>query len=121
MGLNFDELLGGGYAWDGAPPASSADIERLQSWTPELPRNLINLLKRSDGGTATLKDGKQLHVWPARKLMAHPHPPGLIAFADDGGARIFTLDSREGFPYPVLAGSQHVSKCFGSFFSPRPR
>lgn len=121
MGLNYDELLNGSYAWEGAPPATPEEAEKLRAWTPELPRNLVNLLLRSDGGTATLKDGQQIHIWPARKLMAHLHPPGFIAFADDGGARIFTMDSREGFPYPVLAGSQHVARCFGSFFAPRPR
>ncbi len=121
MGLNYDELLNGSYAWEGAPPASQQDVSELKAWNPELPRNLVNLLLRSDGGTATMKDGTRIHIWPAKKLMTHAHPPGLVAFADDGGARIFTMDSREGFPYPVLAGSQHVSKCFGSFFDLRPR
>lgn len=110
--MDLGDLLGGGYQWDGNPPASPEAIAALTYWSPiPLPATYLELLRLSDGGYATRSTyPTYLRIWPARTVVEYNRGyriqhwvPGLIGFADDGGPCFIGFDTRFGPPYPVLS------------------
>jgi SMI1 / KNR4 family (SUKH-1) len=126
-------LLGGGYEWDGNPPAADDALAALVAWSPaSLPAEYLELLRLSDGGHATRSDyPTYVRIWPARTAVEYNRDyevqrwvPGLIGFGDDGGPAIVGFDTRSDPPYPVLAvpfvpmefeSAQRVAADFGQF------
>lgn len=105
-------LLGGGYQWDGNPPASAEDVNALVAATPvPLPELYLALLRMSDGGQASLPGfPSYVRIWPARTAEEYNRDyevqewaPGFVGFGDNGGPEMVGFDTRQGEPYPVCA------------------
>jgi hypothetical protein len=105
-------LLGGGYQWDGNPPASPEDVNALVAATPvPLPALYLELLRMCDGGHAFLSGTHgYVRIWPARIAVEYnldyevqEWVTGFVGFGDSGGPDMVGFDTRNGEPYPVCA------------------
>jgi len=110
--MDLERLLGGDFGWDGNPPPADDAIELLVSWFPvEPPTEYLDLLRKSDGGTAFRSDYPTYsRLWSADLVPKNNEgyevqefAPGFVGFGDDGGEVILGFDTRSGPPYPVLA------------------
>ena len=105
-------ILDGRHQWEGDPPASEDDIASLiASSLISLPAEYLDLLRMSNGGTASLSGyPSYVRIWPAlradeynRDYEVQKWLPGFIGFGDNGGPDMVGFDTRHGEPYPVCA------------------